>query len=142
MPEFGVKYSGLHKRASYEGFDYLDNKQEKLKLPDREAKFVRDSPQYQTLLNEGFVEIEEQQLKQIKAEQAEHAVIRTANDTNETAKEAKVVASQTDKPLLVKTKSKGTQSAQIEAKSAHSEASPLIFDMAVDDNIKKGQTRH
>ena len=67
MPEFGVKYSGLHKRASYEGLiDYSDNKQEKLKLPDREAKFVRDSPQYQTLLNEGFVEIEEQQLNQIK----------------------------------------------------------------------------
>ena len=110
MPEFGVKYSGLHKRDSYEGLiDYLENKQEKLKLPDREARFVRDSPQYQTLLNEGFVEIEEQQLKQIKAEQAEHAVIRTANDTNETAKEVKVVASQTDKPLLIKTKSTGSQ---------------------------------
>jgi len=138
MPEFGVKYSGLHKRDSYEGLiDYLENKQEKLKLPDREAKFVRDSPQYQTLLNEGFVEIEEQQWNQIEAEQAEHSVIRTANDTNETAKEVKVVASQTDKPLLVKTKSTGTQSAQIETKSTHSKASPLIFDLTVNDNIKK-----
>ena len=162
MPEFGVKYSGLHKRDSYEGLiDYLENKQEKLKLPDREAKFVRDSPQYQTLLNEGFVEIEEQQLKQIKAEQAEHAVIRTANDTNETAKEVKVVASQTDKPLLVKTKSTGTQSAQASVRSTSSQSDikhtaekgmqslsemkkttgtgsqTEIFDMTVNDNIKK-----
>ena len=66
MPQFGVKYAGLHKRDSYEGLiDYLENKQEKLKLPDREAKFVRDSPQYQALLNEGFLEVEGQQLKQI-----------------------------------------------------------------------------
>ena len=161
MPEFGVKYSGLHKRDSYEGLiDYLENKQEKLKLPDREAKFVRDSPQYQTLLNEGFVEIEEQQLNQIKAEQAEHAVIRTANDTNETAKEVKVVASQTDKPLLIKTKSTGTQSqADVRSTSNQSDikhtaekgmqslsemkkttgagSQSEIFDMTVNDNIKK-----
>ena len=161
MVEFGVKYSGLHKRDSYEGLiDYLENKQEKLKLPDREAKFVRDSPQYQTLLNEGFVEIEEQQLNQIKAEQAEHSVIRTANDTNETAKEVKVVASQTDKPLLIKTKSTGTQSqAYVRSTSSQSDikhtaekgiqslsemkkttgtgSQTEIFDMTVNDNIKK-----
>ena len=44
--------------------------------------FVRDSPQYQSLLNEGSIEVEEQQLKQIKEEQEEHAVICTASDTN------------------------------------------------------------
>ena len=95
-------------------------------------------------------------MNQINAEQAEHAVIRTANDTNETAKEVKVVASQTDKPLLVKTKSTGTQSDKplleettstgtppppppppCAIKSTHSKASPLIFDLTVNDNIKK-----
>ena len=61
MAKPGLKYGGLSKRDSYEGLiDYLENKQDKLKLPDREAKFVRDSPQYQSLLNEGFLEVEKQ----------------------------------------------------------------------------------
>ena len=125
MAKFGVKYAGLHKRDSYEGLiDYLENKQEKLKLPNRDAKFVRDSPQYQQLLNEGFVEVEKQQINKIKEEQEEHAVIRTANDTNETAKEVKVVASQTDKPLIIPTKSAGSQS-------------PQLFDMTVNDKMTK-----
>ena len=129
MAKVGINYKGLHKRDTYEGLiDYLENKQEKIKFPNREAKFVRDSPQYQSLLNEGFVEVEEQQLKQVKEEQAEHAVIQTANDTNETAKEVKVVASQTDKPLIVKTKSQATQ-------STHSQASPQIFDMTLNDHM-------
>ena len=46
MEKFGVKYAGLHKRDSYEGLiDYLENKQDKIKYPNREATFVRDSPQ-------------------------------------------------------------------------------------------------
>ena len=159
MPKSGVKYGGLHKRDSYEGLiDYLGNKQEQIKSPNRDAKFVRDSPQYQQLLNEGFVEVEKQQINQIKEEQEEHAVIRTANDTNETAKEVKVVASQTDKPLIIHTKSTGSQS-QIETKSSYSQSaqasvkstgsqsqietkstssqSPQIFDMTVNDNMTK-----
>ena len=61
-------------------------------------------PQYQSLLNEGFLEVENQQTNQIKAEQEEHAVIRTASDTNDTAKEVRVVSSQTDKPLVKPTR--------------------------------------
>jgi hypothetical protein len=80
---------------------------------------LRDSPQYQSLLSEGFTEVEEQQLKKIKEKEETHAVIKTSNDTNETAKEVKVVASQTDKPLIVNTRSFGTQAqqSQIETKS-------------------------
>ena len=158
MAKVGVKYAGLHKRDSYEGLiDYLDNKQEKLKLPNRDAKFIRDSPQYQSLLNEGFLEVEEQQLNQIKQEQQEHAVIRTANDTNETAKEVKVVASQTDKPLIIHTQSKGTQSqvkatatgtqSQVETtatgtqsqveKTTSGSQTLEIFDMTVNDKMAK-----
>ena len=44
MAKFKVKYAGLHKRGSCEGLiDYLENKQEKIKYPDREAKFIRDA---------------------------------------------------------------------------------------------------
>ena len=159
MAKFGVKYAGLHKRDSYDGLiDYLESKQETIKFPNREAKFVRDSPQDQQLLSEGFVEVEEQQIKQIKQEQEEHAVIRTANDTNETAKEVKVVSSQTDKPLIIHTKSSGTQS-NIETKASYSQSTPAsvqstgsqskvdtrsassqstqMFDLTVNDNLSK-----
>ena len=125
MAKQGVKYGGLHKRDSYDGLiDYLESKQDKIQFPDREAKFIRESPQYQQLLNEGFLEVEEQQLKQIKEEQAEHAVINTANDTNETAKEVRVVASQTDKPLIIHRKTQGTQS-KPESKDSFSQSTPL-----------------
>lgn len=152
MPKAGSKYGGLHKRDSYDGLiDYLEDKQETIKYPDRDAKFVRDSPQYQQLLNEGFVEVEEQQLKQIKAEQETHAVIRTANDTNETAKEVKVVASQTDKQLITHTKTTGSQAqtpttstysqstpqVKTQTKSTYSQSAPQIFDMSVNDNMEK-----
>ena len=155
MAKPGLKYGGLSKRDSYEGLiDYLDNKQEKLKLPDREAKFVRDSPQYQSLLNEGFLEVEKQQINQIKSEQEEHAVIRTASDTNETAKEVRVVSSQTDKPLVKPTREQSTSAGQFrnviyttetpsqttpkETKSASSQ-SPQIFDMALGENLTKAK---
>ena len=153
MAKQGVKYAGLHKRDSYEGLiDYLENKQDKLKLPDREAKFVRDSPQYQSLLNEGFLEVEKQQINQIKAEQEEHAVIRTASDTNETAKEVRVVSSQTDKPLVKQqstsagqfrsvkyTTATQSQTTPTETKSTSSQSSPQIFDMALGDNLTKAK---
>ena len=163
MAKQGLKYGGLSKRDSYEGLiDYLDNKQEKLKLPDREAKFVRDSPQYQSLLNEGFLEVEKQQIHQIKAEQEEHAVIRTANDTHETAKEVRVVSSQTDKPLSVPTTRAQSSQARIETKTSYSQSAPAsvkstgsqstpketkstssqsaqIFDMTLGENLTKAK---
>ena len=152
MSKVVVKYGGLHKRDNYEGLiDYLDNKQEKLKYPDREAKFVRESPQYQQLLSNGFVEVEKQQLNQLKKEQEEHAVIRTAHETNESAKEVKVVASQTDKPIKPITKSSASQSDKqsvgyaetqtskpsLVSTSSQSDAGPMIFDMTVGDRMDK-----
>merc|ERR1711924_173019 len=112
------------------------------------------------LLSQGFTEVEEQQLKKIKEEEEKHAVIKTSNDTNETAKEVKVVASQTDKPLIVKTQSTATQSqsqieakssytqsqpdtkssgtqSQIETKSTYTQAAPLMFDMTTQDNMSQ-----
>ena len=161
MAKFKLKYAGLHKRDSYEGLiDYLENKQEKIKYPDREAKFIRDSPFYQQLLSDGFTGVEEQQLNKIEEQQEEQDVIRTADDTNETAKEVKVVAgTQTDKQLIVKTTSTGiqsqpstkssySQSSQPTMQSSYSQASQpstkstgsqsaQIFDMTLSDNIAK-----
>ena len=105
-------------------------------------------------MNEGFLEVEKQQINQIKAEQEEHAVIRTASDTNETAKEVRVISSQTDKPLVKPTREQSTSAGQFrnvkyttetpsqttpkETKSASSQ-SLQIFDMALGENLTKAK---
>ena len=100
-----------------------------------EVKFVRDNPQHQSLLNEVAVAVGEQQLKQMNEEQEEHAVVRTTNDTNETAKEVKAAASRTETASVINRGSTGSQS-QIKVKST-SNHSLQIFDMTVGDNISK-----
>jgi hypothetical protein len=113
-------------------------------------------------LNEGFLEVEKQQIHQIKAEQEEHAVIRTANDTHETAKEVRVVSSQTDKPLSVPTTRAQSSQARIETKTSYSQSAPAsvkstgsqstpketkstssqsaqIFDMTLGENLTKAK---
>jgi len=61
----GLNYEGLKKRETYdEIIDYLMNKQEKIKMPNRLAKQLRESPQLSNLLDgdgEGAVDIEQQQ---------------------------------------------------------------------------------
>ena len=40
-----INYTGLQKRPQMEQFiDYLQNGQERVKFPDREAKFIREHP--------------------------------------------------------------------------------------------------
>ena len=55
---FGLNYEGLKKKETYDGIvDYLMNKQENIKMPNRLAKQLRDSPQLSNLLDgdgEGF----------------------------------------------------------------------------------------
>ena len=81
---YKVKYQGLRKRESYDEIvDYLENKQERIKYPNRLAKQIRNSPQLSNLLDnggEGIVQMEEQQSNAMKEEQKEHA-IRQAGGT-------------------------------------------------------------
>ena len=75
---YKVNYQGLRKRESYDEIvDYLENKQERIKYPNRLAKQLRNSPQLSNLLDnggEGLVEMEEQQQRAMQHEQAEQAV--------------------------------------------------------------------
>ena len=81
---YKVNYQGLRKRESYDEIvDYLENKQERIKYPNRLAKQIRNSPQLSNLLDnggEGLVEMEEQQQRAMRHEQAEQAV-RQAGST-------------------------------------------------------------
>ncbi len=49
---FGLNYDGLRKRETYdEVVDYIQNRQEKIKYPNRLAKQIRNSPQLSNLLD-------------------------------------------------------------------------------------------
>ena len=56
---FALNYDGLKKRDTYdEIIDYLQNKQEKIKYPNRLAKQVRNTPQLSNLLDGDGEDIE------------------------------------------------------------------------------------
>ena len=61
---YDINYDGLRKKETYdELIDYVMNKQEKIKYPNRTAKFLRESPQLSNLLDgdgEGLLEMEGQ----------------------------------------------------------------------------------
>ena len=97
-------YKGLRRRDNYDEIvDYLENKQEKIKYPNRLAKQLRNSPQLSNLLDGegmGLVEMEEQEMNRIRHEQAEQALKQAASSSGGTAQHLKAVASQTDKPSI------------------------------------------
>ena len=90
-----IKHRGLKKRQSYgEIVDYLLNKQEKIKYPNRLAKQLRNSNQLSNLLDgngEGLINMELQQQNIIKAQQKEMAINAMA-DANSTAKVLKIAS--------------------------------------------------
>ena len=94
-----IKYRGLKKRQSYDEIvDYLSNKQEKIKYPNRLATQLRNSNQLSNLLDgngEGLINMELQQQNIIKEQQKEIA-IKTMTDANSTAKVLKIASTQSN----------------------------------------------
>ena len=86
---FALNYDGLKKRDTYdEIIDYLQNKQEKIKYPNRLAKQVRNTPQLSNLLdgnNEGYEDMEEQQKRNTKEIEKETIIRNIAGSSNTTA---------------------------------------------------------
>ena len=134
-----VAYQGLRKKESYDEIvDYLENKQEKPKYPNRLATQIRNSPQLSNLLDgagEGDVEIAKQQMNKIKHEQVQHAIQQVSASSGGTAQILRASASQTDKPLLSVS---GTQydkpvmtSFGTQSDGPHTQ----IFDMAIDEKV-------
>jgi hypothetical protein len=70
-----VNYTGLRKRPNFEEIvDYLANKQEKVKYPDREAKQIRNHPYLTQLDGVGMFEMQEQQENAWKEQEKERIV--------------------------------------------------------------------
>ena len=85
---FALNYDGLKKKDTYdEIIDYLQNKQEKIKYPDRLAKQVRNTPQLSNLLDgdgEDIENINDQQTDKIILAKREQIIKQFAMRNNQT----------------------------------------------------------
>ena len=148
---YKVNYQGLRKRESYnEIVDYLENKQEKINYPNRFAKQIRNSPQLSNLLDGegmGAVEMEQQQMKAMEHEEAEHAVRQAALSSGGTAQVLRAAATQTDKakirvgeaqtnnPRMASTGSQAWKPNVASGSVQTNGPETQIFDMTLDDNV-------
>ena len=99
---FALNYEGLKKRDTYdEIIDYLQNKQEKIKYPNRLAKQVRNTPQLSNLLDgdgEDIENINDQQTDKIILAKREQIIKQSAMRNNQTERVLKVDSQTTTIP--------------------------------------------
>ena len=142
--------TGLRAKPNYnELIGYLLNDQDKLKLPNRIAKFIANDPKVLNLLSladeDGMTikDVEEQQIKQMKEQEKEHIIrqtggsaqVRRAMDQKTQTDNIKstAFATQTINP---KTTSTGSQAFKPKQKSGGSQTDGAqYFDMAMDDKV-------
>jgi hypothetical protein len=92
---YGINYDGLKKRETYnEIVDYLENKQEKIKYPNRLAKQIRNTPQLSNLLDgdgENIQNIKDQQHDKSILAMREEIIKQYAMQNNQTEKVIKTI---------------------------------------------------
>ena len=71
-----TKKKGLRERPTYNELIEDIQLDEKIKLPNRQAKFIRESPYLGFLDGEGYTDLLEQEEKVKKHIQAEHAITK------------------------------------------------------------------
>ncbi len=90
---------GMRIRPNFEEIqDYLDNKQQTVKYPNRDALRIRNSHQLSNLLDGdgmGFLDLEKIQMKQMKAQEEEHIIVKEAMKSNTPLTHVKAVSTQT-----------------------------------------------
>lgn len=93
MAKYALNYSGLRKRETYdEIIDYIRNKQDVIRYPDRFAKRIREHPYLTQLDGEGLEEMQEQQGEAMKEQEKEHRVRQLASSSTQTAHEIRATA--------------------------------------------------
>ena len=111
----GLRYAELEKRPTYEELIDIIVKDFKVKLPDRTATFIYNSPEIQNLLagdGSSINDIEEHELRKYKEEVKEIEIKKQASTSTQTAQQ-------------IRTQEQGTSTFQ----------KPQIFDMTLDDRI-------
>jgi hypothetical protein len=99
---FGLNYNGLKQRKTYnELVDYLESGQEKIKYPDRFAKFLRESLQLSNLLDGEGIDYEaviDQQKNAMKYQEIETNIRRRATENDETHAHVRATTRQSRTP--------------------------------------------
>ena len=80
-----INKEGLRERPSYNELINEIATDQKIKLPDRRAKFMRDSPYLSFLDNETYLEMEDQQQKLNAQQQAQQTIQQVASSSGQTA---------------------------------------------------------
>jgi len=110
--------TGLRQRPTYNELIKEIVVDKKIELPNRQAKFLRDSPYLSFLDNVTLAELDDQQLKVQKQIQAEHTIMEQASQTNETASELRArraikdSATQVDSLMVATSSSSSSQQQQ------------------------------
>ena len=91
-----INKEGLRERPSYNKLINEIATDQKIKLPDRRAKFMRDSPYLSFLDNETYLEMEDQQQKLNAQQQAQQTIQQVASSSGQTAS---VLRSQVTNPF-------------------------------------------
>ena len=80
MAKYSVNRTGLRPRDTYEQIvDYLHFGQDKIKMPNRYHTQLRNSPYMSQINAEGEVEMEKQQMNQMKEQQKENDIRQLAS---------------------------------------------------------------
>ena len=80
-----INKEGLRQRPSYRQLVDEIAVDKKIKLPDRRAKFMRDSPYLSFLDNETYLEMEDQQQQQNAQQQTQPVIQQVASSSGQTA---------------------------------------------------------
>ena len=108
----GLRYAELERRPTYEELIDIIVKDFKVKLPDRTATLIYNSPEIQNLLKGDVNDIEEHELRKYKEEVKKIEIKKQASTSTQTAQQ-------------IRTQEQGTSTFQ----------KPQIFDMTMDDRI-------
>ena len=91
---YGLNYDGMRRRETYdEIIDYIQNRQEKIKYPDRLASRLRNTPELSNLLDgegDSVTDLEQQQREQYTNIEKDLRIREMATQTNQTAQVLRV----------------------------------------------------
>ena len=108
----GIRYAELERRPTYEELIDVIVKDFKVKLPDRTATLIYNSPEIQNLLKGDVNDIEEHELRKYKEEVKEIEIKKQASTSTQTAQQ-------------IRTQEQGTSTFE----------PTQVFDMTLDDRI-------
>ena len=139
-----VKYNGLIKRNNYENMlNDLLNDNPKINYPNRQATFIRQSPEYQDLLKTDFIELEKQQSQILKERQRQ--IIINENAMDETSSMKSELVFETPQPSVASDQLQNDLNSVREQRNRASDTgafiSAQIQQMEVDEEAKREQTR-